>query len=43
MWQHSPQLWWQCANGHEWIDRINRRSAGSTCPKCRKEKDKGRS
>ena len=39
----ARRVWWQCANGHEWIDRINRRSAGSTCPKCRKEKDKGRS
>jgi very-short-patch-repair endonuclease len=28
-------VWWKCENGHEWAARINKRTKGQGCPKCR--------
>ncbi len=37
----SKEVWWRCANGHEWQSSINNRSNGNGCPYCaRKTKRK---
>jgi hypothetical protein len=34
----SRKIWWRCEKGHEWETRIERRVAGTGCPKCKKGK-----
>jgi len=28
-------VWWQCANGHEWQEKIKSRTLQPECPRCR--------
>ena len=31
---NSKKVWWQCANGHEWLSVIANRNRGIGCPYC---------
>jgi very-short-patch-repair endonuclease len=44
MYSHGSikKVWWKCANGHNWLASIGKRTSGRACPECYKLKRKNR-